>query len=150
MSSSLGSHRLMRAWYRAMLVVLSSRDRAELGGEMEAVFAVNLEHERQRRGRWGVRREWWVGRSCREANAGGEKPNGPGESPRGRSVGRRNYFDWIWMLPPPRMVASAAVSGDSILLSYTTTEPLVILMRNESGFFAPVTASPSFAVTRKL
>jgi predicted permease len=52
----------MRAWYRAMLVVLSSRDRAELGGEMEAVFAVNLEHERQRRGRWGVARG--LGRSA--------------------------------------------------------------------------------------
>ena len=62
MSSSPASHRRLRAWYRAMLVVLSSRDRAELGGDMEAVFAANLEHERQRLGRWGVARG--LGRSA--------------------------------------------------------------------------------------
>ena len=90
----------MRAWYRAALIVLSSRDRAELGGDMEAVFAANLEHERQRRGRWGVARG--LGRSAwdvmafavvarrdeRRRRHYGAAPEGPPREPRMSQFGR--------------------------------------------------------------
>src|SRR5262249_27654168 len=61
-SSDPAPDRLLRAWYRAMLVVLSAKDRAALAGDMEAVFAANLAHARRERGRWGVARG--VGRSA--------------------------------------------------------------------------------------
>jgi predicted permease len=48
------SDRLIRSWYRTLLVMLAARDRQALGADMEAVFAVSLAEVRRRRGPWGL------------------------------------------------------------------------------------------------